>query len=163
MRSVRISEISCGKYLLGFHLAQQGHGLLDIIFKIHFLGEFSTIVERKVHKMDIFVRKAHKTSTGNGFTLTDQAFDGTDNFRINLIGLFYLEECTRFIVNITCNAVIILNGNREILNKFQITKDIIVPYGCISGCLVRHVHIVPLIRQADKGTTHRNNIIVWVR
>src|SRR5690606_41409758 len=109
--------------------------------------------------MYVFVRKTYKTSTGNSFALTDQCFDNTNDFGINLVGFFGLEKLTCFSIDLACQPFIIVDRYGKILDKLQVTQYIIIPHGRIAGSLVSDMYIVSLIRQTDKRTTHRNHIV----
>src|SRR5690606_4988283 len=157
-----ISKITRSKNLMWFYLTQQLHRLLNVVFKRNFFRELASIIERQILEVDIFVWQTNKTCSGNRLTFTNQGFDNTDNFRINLIWLFCLEKFSRLIIDLACSAIIIFNSNSEVLHKLQITQNIIIPYRCISRSLVCYVYIVSLIGQTDKRTTHRNHVIIRV-
>src|SRR5690606_36933657 len=101
MGTMWICKVSSSKNLLRFYLTKQFHGLLDIVFKIDLFREFSTIIERKIHKVDILIWKTYETSSSDSFTFTDKTFNRPDDFRIYLIRFFDFKEFTSFIIDLT--------------------------------------------------------------
>lgn len=82
--------------------------------------------------MDITIGKSDKTGSRDRFAFADQCFDGTDNFRIDLIWLFGFEKLFRFVIDVGGNALVVVDSIRKILNKLQIPQNIIIPYRCIA-------------------------------
>src|SRR5690606_28520769 len=152
--SVWIGKVTGSKYLLWFYGAQQGHGLLYILFVGGFFRKLSTVIEWQVLEMDVAIGEADKAGASGCFTFAYQGLDRSDDFGISMAGLFGLEEMDGFLIDFVCYAVVTIDRRVKILYKLEIPPHVVIPYGCIARGLIGDVHVVALVHQVDKRAAH---------
>lgn len=104
--------------------------------------------------MDMIFRNAYVSTGSLGFTFSNQSFDGTDFWCIDLTGFFIADEFARFFHDLRGPAFIDTKDFVETHGKINKPEYKLIVHRYIARGLVSHMHIVSLFVQANESSAH---------
>ena len=102
-------------------------------------------------------------TSGTSLATTYQTLDGQDVLGIEVALLLLCEELLDFLILIRDDTILGIGENLvEAIDEVHESCYLLISHGDIARCLVGDMQVVLLLYQTTDGTTHGDDIIIWV-
>src|SRR5690349_2225478 len=149
-----IRQVASGINLMRFYFYQQVDNQLDVVFSQRLLFHGSRFIEGHVEKMHLFIRYSNVPATCFCFTSPYQPFNTQNLLTVYLTGTFALQRLNDGLVKLFSVGLAESELLVEVADKICETDGVIVEHGNVARGLIRHVHLMSLVDEADKCSAH---------